>query len=66
MPVVIRRCKPGGHDVAGHDAQIIGHSTDGDPVYACHQCVRDGGLIPAATFIGRRDLAPIVTTQESP
>lgn len=59
-----RWCEPGGHHVLDHDAQIlrttITGSGPGTPVYACHRCVRDGGLVPEVAFIGRRDRAPIV------
>lgn len=51
-----RHCEPGRHDVPDHEAQHLG-----DDEWACHQHVRDLGLVPAAAsaWIGRQDAAPI-------
>lgn len=54
----MRFCEPGRHYVLDGDAQLLRHDDAGRRVYACHPCVRDEGLVPAATFIGHRDTAP--------
>ena len=55
-------CSRHGGWVPDHEAQIIDMvvtgSGPGVAVYACHQCVRDQGLVPRAAFTGRRDAAP--------
>ena len=60
-----RRCGPGSHDVPDHEAEYLGGSEGisgpGTGRWACHQHVRDLGLVPAAAsaWIGRQDAAPI-------
>jgi hypothetical protein len=64
-----RYCEPGRHTVPDHEAEIL-RTTDtgsgpGVPVYACHTCVQDGGLVPAAAFVGRRNLPPVTAREPS-
>lgn len=60
---MLRFCDPGAHYVLDCDAQLL-HTTPRGPtagrrVYACHQHIRDRGLIPTATVIvGHRDTPP--------
>lgn len=58
---MLRHCKPGGHYVLDCDAQVLRLTVTGSgpgiPVYACHQHIREGGLVPAA-FIGHRHTPP--------
>lgn len=63
VPTLVR-CEPGGHDVPARDAQEIG-SPDSvltgpgrGPRYACRAHVLSEGLVPLATYVGRRDGAP--------
>jgi hypothetical protein len=65
---MLRFCDPGRHYVLDGDAQVLRVEatgpTTGRRVYACHQHVRDEGLLPAAAFIGHRDLPPDFADQE--
>jgi hypothetical protein len=64
---MMRHCQPGNHDVPEREAQVlratITGSGPGVPVWACHQHIREKGLVPAAAFIGRRDTPPILTAR---
>lgn len=62
VPVMMRHCQPGGHDVPEHEAQVlratITGSGPGVPVWACHEHIRERGLMTAAAFIGHRHTPP--------
>lgn len=66
------RGENGGHYVLAGDAQLLRTIPSGPDAgrreYACHQHIRDDGLLPdrRAAFIGCRDTAPAIATQESP
>lgn len=60
-------CSVHGGRVPDREAQllrpVVTGSGPGRAVYACHSCVRERGLLPAAprraaTYVGRRDAAP--------
>lgn len=63
---VMQRCSVHSGSVLDGDAvvlrEVITGSGPGVLVYACHQCVRDRGLVPVrprtATHVGHRDSAP--------
>lgn len=62
VPVMMRHCEPGAHDVPEHEAEVLRMTVTGSgpgvPVWACHQHIRERGLVPAAAFIGHRRTAP--------
>lgn len=53
---MMRWCTPGRHTVAEHEAQVLRQTVTGSgpgvPVYACHACVRNRGLVP---HVGARE-----------
>jgi hypothetical protein len=68
---VLRFCETCNRYRLDGDTQLLRVVTSGPDegrrVYACHQCVRDEGLVPSvAAFTGHRDTAPSIATQETP
>lgn len=63
---MLRACEAGAgvHYVLADDAQLLriepSGPTEGRRVYACHEHIRAGGLLPiAAAALGHRDVAPV-------
>lgn len=45
-----------------HEVQIVGVTETGSgpglPTWACHGCIRDHGIVPPASYVGRTDAPP--------